>query len=557
MRHHLSAGLVLAATALSATALSSTVAGAEAILTALPVQRTAWIENYNPYNQSSRLPSVNDFIYEPLIVFNTLKGGEPNYRLATAHAYSDDLKSVTVTLRDGVTWSDGAPFTAKDVVFSIDLVKKHKALDIYGLDKIVASAEAVDARTVRFNLTDVNTGALIQIVRLAIVPEHVWAKVEDPVTFTNPAPVGTGPLTEIRRFTPQEYVQCRNPNYWDAATLKVDCMRFPQIGTNEQALAAAARGEIDWMGSFLPDIEKTFVAQDPENHKYWFPAGSLVVFMMNMEAKNEGNKEAFTDVSFRRAVSMSYDREAMVDIAGYGYPTINQYPSGLGQAFHSWANPQVDAEFGKFTKYDVEAAKALLAEAGYKDLDGDGLIESPSGKKIAFDIIVPNGWTDWVNTVQLAVEGLTAIGVSAKVATPEQAVWTDSLINGNYDMAINSVFNGVTPQYHYDLALHARHQGKTRFGATRYQNDTLSGLLDGFFKTADAEKQKAIMNDIQMEIGRDMPFVAVFNNPLWYEYSTKRFTGFFSAENPVAKPVIHDETPERLLHLLSLTPVDK
>ena len=556
MRHHLSAGLVLAAT-LSATALSVTAAGAEAILTALPVQRTAWIENYKPYNQSSRLPSVNDFIYEPLIVFNTLKGGEPNYRLATAHAYSDDLKSVTVTLRDGVTWSDGAPFTAKDVVFSIDLVKKHKALDIYGLDKIVASAEAVDAKTVRFSLTDVNTGALIQIVRLAIVPEHVWGKVEDPVTFTNPAPVGTGPLTEIRRFTAQEYVQCRNPNYWDAATLKVDCMRFPQVGTNEQALAAAARGEIDWMGSFLPDIEKTFVAQDPENHKYWFPAGSLVVFMMNMEAKNEGNKEAFTDVNFRRAVSMSYDREAMVDIAGYGYPTINQYPSGLGQAFHSWANPQVDAEFGKYTKYDVEGAKALLAEAGYKDIDGDGLIESPSGKKIAFDIIVPNGWTDWVNTVQLAVEGLTAIGVSAKVATPEQAVWTDSLINGNYDMAINSVFNGVTPQYHYDLALHARHQGKTRFGATRYQNDKLSGLLDGFFKTADAEEQKAIMNDIQMEIGRDMPFVAVFNNPLWYEYSTKRFTGFFSAENPVAKPVIHDETPERLLHLLSLTPVDK
>ncbi|WP_048645438.1 ABC transporter substrate-binding protein [Nitratireductor soli] len=551
MKHFLTAGLILAAGVVQAPS-----ANAESVLTALPVQRTAWIENYNPFNQSTRLPSVNDFIYEPLIVFNTLKGGEPNYRLATAYEYADDLKSLTVTLRDGVTWSDGEPFTTGDIAFSLDLVKKNKALDIYGLDKIVDSAEMVDDKTIRFNLFEANSGAIYQIVRLAVVPEHVWASVEDPVTFTNPNPVGTGPLTDIRRFTPQEYIQCRNEKYWDAETLKVDCMRFPQIATNDQALAAAARGELDWMGSFLPDIEKTFVAQDPEHHKYWFPAGSLVAFNMNMEAKNEGNREAFADLDFRRAVSMSLDREAMVDIAGYGYPTINQYPSGLGQAFHSWNNPEVDAEFGKYTRYDVEGAKALLAEAGYKDSDGDGHIESPSGKKIAFSIIVPNGWTDWINTVQLAVEGLTAIGVEAQVATPEQAVWSESLINGDYDMAMNAYFTGITPQYHMDLGLHSRNQGKTRFGATRYYNDKLDALLDGFFKTADADEQRQIMNDIQMEIGRDMPYVAVFNNPLWYQYNTKRFTGFFSADNPVAKPVVHDETPERLLHLLSLRPVE-
>lgn len=551
MKHFLTAGLILAAGVVPAPS-----ANAESVLTALPVQRTAWIENYNPFNQSTRLPSVNDFIYEPLIIFNTLKGGEPNYRLATAYEYADDLKSLTVTLRDGVTWSDGEPFTTGDIAFSLDLVKKNKALDIYGLDKIVDSAEVIDDKTIRFNLFEANSGAIYQIVRLAVVPEHVWASVEDPVTFTNPNPVGTGPLTDIRRFTPQEYIQCRNEKYWDVETLKVDCMRFPQIATNDQALAAAARGELDWMGSFLPDIEKTFVAQDPEHHKYWFPAGSLVAFNMNMEAKNEGNREAFADLDFRRAVSMSLDREAMVDIAGYGYPTINQYPSGLGQAFHSWNNPEVDAEFGKYTRYDVEGAKALLAEAGYKDSDGDGHIESPSGKKIAFSIIVPNGWTDWINTVQLAVEGLTAIGVEAQVATPEQAVWSESLINGDYDMAMNAYFTGITPQYHMDLGLHSRHQGKTRFGATRYYNDKLDSLLDGFFKTADADEQRQIMNDIQMEIGRDMPYIAVFNNPLWYQYNTKRFTGFFSAENPVAKPVVHDETPERLLHLLSLRPVE-
>lgn len=533
----------------------ASMAHAEAILSALPVQRTAWVENYNPYNQSTRLPSVNDFIYEPLVVFNSMKGGKPHYRLAESFEYSEDLKSLTFKLRDNLKWSDGEDFTADDIVFSFNLVNENKALDIYGLASIVASVEALDPRTVRFDLAAANSGAVHSIVRLAIVPEHVWADVEDPITFTNPDPVGSGPLTEIRRFTPQEYVQCRNPHYWDDESLHIDCMRFPQIGTNDQALAAAARGELDWMGSFFPDIEKTFVAADPENHKYWFPAGSLVVFNMNMETAHEGNREAFNDVNFRRAVSMSFDREAMVDIAGYGYPTINQYPSGLGQAYHSWNNPAVDAEYGQFMRYDVDAAKALLEGNGYSDSNGDGFLETPSGKEISFEIIVPNGWTDWVNTVQLAVEGLTALGIDASVATPEAAVWTERLIKGDFDFAINSYFTGTTPHYHFDLALHARNQGKTRFGATRYRNEKLSGLLDSFFKTDDQEKQRAIMDDIQVEIGRDMPYIAVFNNPLWYQYNTKRFTGFFSADNPQAKPTVHDETPERLLHLLSLRPI--
>ena len=150
----------------------------------------------------------------------------------------------------------------------------------------------VDDHTVRFDLKNVNTGIVYTLAQVYVVPEHVWSKVADPVTFTNaPNPVGTGPLTEIRRFTPQEYIQCRNPNYWDAAHLKVDCLRLPQIANNDQALAAAATGELDWFGSFLPDIEKTYVAKDPENHKYWFPAGSIVFFAMNFGQQERGQQD--------------------------------------------------------------------------------------------------------------------------------------------------------------------------------------------------------------------------------------------------------------------------
>jgi peptide/nickel transport system substrate-binding protein len=83
----------------------------------------------------------------------------------------------------------------------------------------------------------------------------------------------------------------------------------------------------------------------------------------------------------------------------------------------------------------------------------------------------------------------------------------------------------------------------------------LDKLLDSFYQTSDEAEQHKIMDDVQMIIGRDLPYVAVFNNPLWYEYSTKRFTGWFNADNPVARPVVYGGVPERVLHLLALRPV--
>jgi peptide/nickel transport system substrate-binding protein len=530
-------------------------ATAESTLAALPLQLTAWVENYNPYSPATRLPSVQDFMFEPLFVFNTMNNAEPEFRLATGFELSDDLKSLTVSLRPGVTWSDGEAFDANDVKFTYDMLKEHRGLDLRNVWDLVEDVTVVDDHTVRFDLTRPNSGIAYTIAQVYVVPEHIWRDVNDPITFTNaPDPVGSGPLTEIRRFTTQEYIQCRNPRYWDAENLDVDCMRFPQIADNNQALVAAAAGELDWFGSFLPDIERTYVARDPEHHKYWFPPGSLVFFAVNFEATDDGNRNAFNDIAFRRAASMAIDREAMVDIAGYGYPTINQYPSGLGRAFDDWNNPEIDDKYGAYSRYDPDAAKTLLAEAGYEDRTGDGFVETPDGQPITFDILVPNGWTDWVNTVQLAVEGLREVGINANIATPESPLWQERLVSGDFDMTIDAHITGPDPFVQFDGILHSRNQGRTRYAPMRYKNPELDRLLDSFYATADRDEQRKIMDDIQMAIAADLPLIAVYNNPRWYQYNTRRFEGFFDADNPGAVPTVHDGQPERLLQLLALKP---
>ncbi|MEZ2126530.1 MULTISPECIES: ABC transporter substrate-binding protein [unclassified Sinorhizobium] len=527
---------------------------AQTVLTANIEPATTWVRNFNPFNQTSARQSTSDFIYEPLVVFNRFDGNKPNYRLAESFKLADDLKSIEFKLRPNLKWSDGQPLTAADVKFTYDYLKKFPALDFVSIWTFISGVEVVDPQTVRFTLVNPNSLAADQLVQIPIVPEHVWKDVADPVTFANENPVGSGPLTEIPRFTGQTYDQCRNPNYWDAEHLKIDCLRFPQLADNNQILAATVDGTLDWGVSFIPDIENVYVAKNPEHFHFWYTPSSMVAFLFNLETANESNKKAFNDVKFRRAVSMALDRQGMIDVAGYGYPTLNEDPSGMGELYKSWSDPSVLSDFGKYGKYDVDAAKALLDEAGYVDKDGDGFRDNPDGSKIAFSIIVPNAWTDWIDTVNIAVEGLQAAGLDAKIATPEEAVWTGNLINGNFDMAINSLPAAASPYYPYVRAFKESDKGKTRFTAQRWFNPELSKLLVDFTRTADPAKQKEEMNKAQRIVAENLPMMPVFNNPNWYQYNTTRFTGWSTPDNPFVNPSISRTNPARLLHLLALAP---
>ncbi|WP_342242548.1 ABC transporter substrate-binding protein [Ensifer sp. OTU672] len=544
--------LLGAATAL---ALIAGPAAAQTVLTANIEPATTWVRNFNPFNQTSARQSTLDFIYEPLVVFNRFDGNKPVFRLAESFKLSDDLKSIEFKLRPNLKWSDGKPLTATDVKFTYDYLKKFPALDFVSIWTFITGVEAVDAETVRFTLANPSSLAAEQLAQLPIVPEHVWKDIAEPVTYANEAPVGSGPLTEIPRFTGQTYDQCRNPHYWDAATLKVDCVRFPQLADNNQILTATASGTLDWGVSFIPDIENVYVAKDPEHFHFWYSPSSMVAFLFNQETANENNRKAFNNVKFRRAASMALDRGTMVDVAGYGYPTLNEDPAGMGELYKSWADPSVAADFGKYGKYDADAAKALLDEAGYADKDGDGFRDNPDGSKISFSIIVPSSWTDWIDTVTIAVEGLQAVGLDAKIETPEEAVWTGNLINGTFDAAINSLPASASPYYPYKRAFSASDKGKTRFTSQRWFNPDVEALLTEFTQTADPAKQKEAMNKAQRIVAENMPMIPVFNNPNWYQYNTKRFKGWATAENPFVNPSITRNNPARLLHLLALEPV--
>lgn len=526
------------------------------VLTLASEQTTTFVRNFNPFGQTSARYTTLDFMYEPLVVFNRLKGNEPHYRLAESFELADDLMSITFVLREGLKWSDGEDLTADDVVFTYDYIARFPALDFISVGAQIETVEKVDDRTVTFNLKEANALIANTIVGMPIVPEHVWAEIEDPVTFANENPVGSGPMTEITRFTPQVYEQCANPHYWDADNLDVDCLRMPQLADNPQVLAALADGTLDWATSFIPDIDNTFVAKDPEHHKYWFTPSSLVSFQVSMTTPDENNRKAFTDVNFRRALSMLIDRQTIVDIAGYGYPLVNDDPASLGELYASFANPEVDAEYGQYGQFDLEAGMALLDESGYVDADGDGFRDNPDGTPIAIDIMVPNGWTDWIDAVQIAMESLSEAGLNVKMSTPEAAVWTSGLIAGEYSMTLNALASAANPYFPYIRSFNPNDFGKSRFTAPHWENEELSALLAEYTQIKDPAEAKAVMDQAQMIVAENMPIIPVYNSPSFYEYNTSRFTGWADAENPKYSPVVSNANPARLLQLLDLEPVE-
>lgn len=530
-------------------------AQAESVLTMHIEEQTSWVQNFNPFDLGGRRQSTMDFVYEPLVIFNDYDSGKPVWRLATGYKFADDLKSITYTLRDGVKWSDGKPLTSADMKFTLELMLKNPAVDIVGVGESVASVEAVSPTEVKINLKGVDTHFPESLADFPVVPEHIWKDVADPLAFKNETPVGSGPMTEIRRFTPQVYEQCRNPNYWDAATLKIDCLKLPQIAGNDQMLALLPEGSLDWLGSFLPQIDKTYVGLDPEHNAYWQPPAETVSFQMNLKSANAGNAEAFNDMTFRRAFSLAMDRVSMVDIAGFGYPVINAHASGLPPRFDTWRNKAAEGAQDEWLAYDIDKANKLLDDAGYKK-DGEGFRATPSGKPITFPIIVPNGWTDWIDAVQIATEGLRKIGINASVATPEYEQWQKQILDGSFEAVMNSRADGPTPFRGYFQSLSTAFGGRVTSAPSRYSNPELDAVFDNYRRATTDEDRKKLFDQVQLIVADNLPVVPVFNGPTWYQFSTKRFTGWVSKEEPAMNPEDHDNNRMRLVHLLRLKPVE-
>ncbi|MBC7813757.1 MAG: ABC transporter substrate-binding protein [Burkholderiales bacterium] len=511
--------------------------------------RGQWISNFNPFLSSAISDGTRQVIYDPMIVYDPLDGGEPTWWLGTGYEYSEDLLSITFTLREGVRWSDGEDMTADDVKFTFDLVQEFPALDRLGILAFLESTEVVDDLTVQFNLTDIYSLAHILVGQQRIVPEHIWSEVEDPVLFTNDDPVGTGPFTEVTDFTSEVYRICRNPYFFMEGQPYVDCLEYPAFTGNDPSNLAIINGDIDWGGNFIPDIDNTFVALDPEHHHRWFVGVNPWGFYVN------ATKAPFDDVEFRHALALAIDYEAIAVTAENGYiETPPEVATGIWPLYQDWVPQSVldkVEEMGLGT-FNVERASQILEDAGYVDADGDGWRDMTDGSALSFDIQIVNGWTDVVTAAQIMSQGFQDAGLNASVVTPDQTTFQANLQNADFDTSLGWAIWRVTPWDYYDNIMNStRVNADTGFSTGNFQSrvfsDEADALLDAFLRTSDPEEQREIIGQLADIYVTQVVSTPIGIFPAWFEYNTTRFEGFPSEEDPYAVGAPWQEETARLV----------
>lgn len=527
-------GAVTATTAVSAdtTATQAPAGDPNAVLTLAESTLPTFNRNYNPF-VTTCLPGTNNVIHEPLMILNGVKGELVPW-LATEYKWSEDLKKLSFTIRDGVLWSDGQPFTAADVAFTFNLLKTAPGVNssvlpaLVGDSAYVESITAPDAKTVEFVFKRAYTPGLYELISQTIVPEHIWKSVTDVVAYTNDKPVGTGPFTEVTNFTGQAYEVDKNPNYWQAGKPAFKGIVWKAYADSNAASLAMANGDIDWSNLFIADPEKNFVAKDadPANRYFIYEEGpNMAILAMNI------GRKPFDDVNVRKAISMAINREQVVMIGEAGVVAAND-ATGLTNFYKSWKVADAST-IADWATYNVDKANELLDAAGLKK-GADG-IRVANGKPMKYNIMVlpaPN----WIADLQVASENLKEVGIELTVQpNPNYPEWLETQATGNYDMHFSIIDGNATPYRFYrqamDSSLNAPEGQFAQGNYTRYSAGKADQLLAQFATSTDLEQQKKVAAELQKVFAAEVPAVPLVPLGGMGLVNTTRFTGFPSTDN--------------------------
>ena len=434
------------------------------------------------------------------LMFNSLvkKNERFDYvgELASDIKRSDDGRTYTFTLHDGVKFHNGQALTSADVKYTLDLVFSSnfaKSASFFAADKhsYIKSVEAPDPRTVVVTLTEPWIGLLSNLVPVAIIPKDSY---ESQKTH----PLGSGPFKFINYDNAQQVCDVEAfPEYWEGAP-KLQTVRVRVISDMNALQAELQSGRVDIAPlptSLSPDAVKR-LEQDPNLQVKTFNGSNVFLLTINTSSPPLDN------VKVRQAIAYAIDRETMIKtlLQGLGKPAHSILPE------ESWAYTT-----GQTYSYDPAHAKKLLDEAGFPDPDGDGprmrfakpVIYKLSGSSIA--------GRQYAGVIQ---NYLKEVGIPVEIQTPEQNTFFDELKRGNYQISYSQWVGGnQDPIFYKDLFATSEIPTETRpsRNRSRYSNKELDALLDEALNTFDRQKGLELYKKIQEIVSRDVPIV-----PLWY-----------------------------------------
>jgi len=484
---------------------------------------TSITQAFNPYvpTQSAYQMGATGLIYEPLIQFDI--AAPPKYYpwLATSYAWSNGGKAITFTIRQGVKWNNGTPFTPADVAFTYNLLKANTAINIDGL---TISSVTTSGNTVTLTFPTSQYTNLEQIAGTGIVPKAVWSSAGDPSTYVDANPVGTGPYM-LDTFTPQGFTLKKNPNYWQASMVQVPKVFFPVYTSNTGALTALFSGAIDWTGNFIPGLQKNFVDTNPSEHGFWEAPGGTNSLFPNL------NKWPTNQLAVRQAISAAIDRTTIATEgeAGLENPVLNATGLTL-PTFSAWSGPV--ASMTNSATADAATAESILTKAGYTK--GSNGFFAKGGKTVSLTIVDPAAYTDYAEDDSIVAGDLRAAGIDATFNGLAVTAWNTDVADGNFQLTMHWSNGGLTPYNMYEGWLDsALATGNNATGDYERLNDpAINADLATLAGASTTAEQTTDLVPLEMYVAQNLPVIPTTTASEWFEYDSQNYVGWPSQSNP-------------------------
>jgi len=405
--------------------------------------------------------------------------------LATAWKVSDDQLSWTFTLREGVRFHDGTPLTAPAYRDALQRMLKRGAL----MKNVpLASVEAPDDKTLVFKTTQ----------PFAPLPAYLArgeAGALAPSSFDQAGelikPVGTGVFMVESWKLKEEIALAANKTHWGPVKPKLEKVVFKSVPDALTRLAMLRGGELDVAQIMPADAAKT-LAKTKDFTIHTMPIGRCRMMAFNL------SREPFADIRVRKAVNLAVNRQELVDaiLDGIGEPARTLFPPQV-----SWANAQL-----KGFAFDPEGAKALLAQAGWKDANGDGILDK-DGKPLRVKLLTYPERAELPPMAEVIQQQLKKVGIACDVVSMQISAAEQTRYAGDFDLYL--VGRGLLfvpdPDDNLMLDYHSPNTFKNGLGAYHYKNPALDELLLKARTTFDQSARKKLYDEVQAILEADMP----------------------------------------------------
>lgn len=490
---------------------------------------------FNPYT-SLNLDWISWIIYQPLF-FTHNSYDTPIPCLGVNYKWEDNGLKLIVKTRSDVEWSDGVPFTANDVAFTFNLLKKYPALDLKGVWSFstLQTVEASGTNNVVFTFSSPDQPALPVIFESLMLPERIWSKVKDPTTWTNPNLVGTG------AFVLKSYdnangtaILVKNPNYWFKGRPYIDTLIGRSYNSFDMATLELLKGNLNIAVLDVPNVFKAFVDKDPSINKFYAsPQKGFEALYFNTA------KYPFDIPEFRKAIALGMNKDFLEKVA---YGRSQSVPSALGLPPSEWVDPTLTPLASSLMAYDPQKAQEMLASIGFKK-NSNGALCAPDGKPLpTYTLTVVSGYTDFSDMTSILAQELKDLGIKTNIELRTPTTWWIGREKGTYDMTFcwnyGSMEWGTTPYYIYNEMLNSAYSaplgGNALSDYTRYTNPLIDAALKIYASTTDLRLQKQCVYTIERILLEEMPYVPVATVKGTMMLSTKGLSGFPTDSNPYA-----------------------